>query len=145
MMLITYLISVLSLVFPIGSCSGFKLLGGAIVKGKHYCMLCSVRLDIHWICNLCYIVGQFRFSFNIINSSFTFTLVGRFHSSCLFAWFAFVPDDKGIGTTVASPTPSGDYGIALDELVTLTRENNVTALQQYGGVRQLKMCFSLFL
>ncbi|KAM0959339.1 hypothetical protein ACFX2I_024465 [Malus domestica] len=43
--------------------------------------------------------------------------------------------ELGIGTTVAPPTPSGDYGIALDELVTLTRENNITALQQYGGVK----------
>ncbi|KAB2613258.1 calcium-transporting ATPase 9 [Pyrus ussuriensis x Pyrus communis] len=43
--------------------------------------------------------------------------------------------ELGIGTTVAPPTPSGDYGIALDQLVTLTRENNITALQQYGGVK----------
>ncbi|KAM1016510.1 hypothetical protein ACFX13_046937 [Malus domestica] len=43
--------------------------------------------------------------------------------------------ELGIGTTVAPPTPSGDYGIALDQLVTLTRENNITALQQYGGIK----------
>lgn len=43
--------------------------------------------------------------------------------------------EHGLGTTVAPPTSSGDYGIALEQLVSLTRENNINALQQYGGAK----------
>ncbi|CAB4302533.1 unnamed protein product [Prunus armeniaca] len=43
--------------------------------------------------------------------------------------------EHGLGTTVAPPTSSGDYGIALEQLVSLTRENNFNALQQYGGAK----------
>lgn len=57
--------------------------------------------------------------------------------------YLFFLDDTGLGTTVASPTSSGDYGIALEQLVSLTRENNFNALQQYGGVSQLQMYFLL--
>ena len=38
------------------------------------------------------------------------------------------------GTTVAPPTPSGDFGIELEQLASMTRESNFSALEQYGGV-----------
>ncbi|KAK9054776.1 hypothetical protein SSX86_025855 [Deinandra increscens subsp. villosa] len=40
-------------------------------------------------------------------------------------------------TTVAPPSPSGGYGIALEQLVSMTRDHNITALLQYGGVKGL--------
>lgn len=55
------------------------------------------------------------------------------------------PNDIVLGTTVAPPTPTGDYGIGLEQLVSLTREHNTSALQEYGGVSQLQTYFSLFL
>ncbi|XP_050383372.1 calcium-transporting ATPase 9, plasma membrane-type [Argentina anserina] len=43
--------------------------------------------------------------------------------------------DTGLSTTVTPATPSGDYGIAHEQIVSLTREHNISALQQYGGVK----------
>ncbi|XP_062008948.1 calcium-transporting ATPase 9, plasma membrane-type-like [Rosa rugosa] len=43
--------------------------------------------------------------------------------------------ETGLGIKVTPPTPSGDYGIGLEPLVSLTREHNTSALQQYGGVK----------
>ncbi|XP_062109949.1 calcium-transporting ATPase 9, plasma membrane-type [Humulus lupulus] len=40
-----------------------------------------------------------------------------------------------LGPTVAPPTPIGDYAIGLEQLATMTRDHNVSALQQYGGVK----------
>ncbi|KAJ8447578.1 hypothetical protein Cgig2_031191 [Carnegiea gigantea] len=42
------------------------------------------------------------------------------------------------GTTVAPPTPSGDFGIELEQLASVTRESNFPALEQYGGVKGLE-------
>ncbi|KAM6561882.1 hypothetical protein CsatB_021880 [Cannabis sativa] len=42
-----------------------------------------------------------------------------------------------LGPTVAPPSPTGDYAIGLEQLATLTRDHNVSALQQYGGVKGL--------
>nr|XP_011467548.1 PREDICTED: calcium-transporting ATPase 9, plasma membrane-type [Fragaria vesca subsp. vesca] len=43
--------------------------------------------------------------------------------------------ETGLSTTVTPATPSGDYGIGHEQLVSLTREHNISALQQYGGVK----------
>ncbi|KAI3671679.1 hypothetical protein L1987_87419 [Smallanthus sonchifolius] len=40
-------------------------------------------------------------------------------------------------TVVAPPSPSSGYGIALEQLVSMTRDHNITALLQYGGVKGL--------
>ncbi|GFY97327.1 autoinhibited Ca(2+)-ATPase 9 [Actinidia rufa] len=44
-----------------------------------------------------------------------------------------------LGSTVAPPTPSGDYSgdyeIGLEQVASMTRDNNNAALQQYGGAR----------
>ncbi|CAL1386810.1 unnamed protein product [Linum trigynum] len=42
------------------------------------------------------------------------------------------------GSSVAPPTPSGDFDIAVEQLSTMNRDHNVEALQQYGGVRGLE-------
>lgn len=42
-----------------------------------------------------------------------------------------------LGPTIAPPTPSGDYAIGLEQLVSMTRDHNISALQQYGGVKGL--------
>ncbi|KAL3528503.1 hypothetical protein ACH5RR_007825 [Cinchona calisaya] len=39
-----------------------------------------------------------------------------------------------LGATVAPPSANGDYGIGLEQLASVTRDQNNSALQQYGGV-----------
>ncbi|KAK4394994.1 Calcium-transporting ATPase 9, plasma membrane-type [Sesamum angolense] len=38
-----------------------------------------------------------------------------------------------LGTAVAPPSPTGDYGIGLEQLASMNRDHNLSALQQYGG------------
>lgn len=45
--------------------------------------------------------------------------------------------------TLVPPAPSGDFGIGLEQLASVTRDHNFSALEQYGGVRQLRMDFFL--
>ncbi|KAL7132411.1 hypothetical protein ABFS83_12G072100 [Erythranthe nasuta] len=40
-----------------------------------------------------------------------------------------------LGTTVDPPSPNGDYEIGLEQLASMNRDHNITALQQYGGVK----------
>ncbi|XP_050289146.1 calcium-transporting ATPase 9, plasma membrane-type-like isoform X2 [Quercus robur] len=40
-----------------------------------------------------------------------------------------------IGPSATPLTPSGDYGIGLEQLVSITRDHNISALQDYGGVK----------
>ncbi|KAK6118714.1 hypothetical protein DH2020_047519 [Rehmannia glutinosa] len=42
-----------------------------------------------------------------------------------------------LGTAVTPPSPSGDYAIGLEQLASMTRDHNLTALQQYGGIKGL--------
>ncbi|XP_027344572.1 calcium-transporting ATPase 9, plasma membrane-type isoform X2 [Abrus precatorius] len=42
-----------------------------------------------------------------------------------------------ISTAVTPPTPVGDYGIGLEQLVSISKDQNFSSLQQYGGVRGL--------
>ncbi|XP_024029814.1 calcium-transporting ATPase 9, plasma membrane-type isoform X1 [Morus notabilis] len=42
-----------------------------------------------------------------------------------------------LGPTVAPPSPNGDYAIGLEQLASMTRDHNISALQQYGGVKGL--------
>ncbi|KAJ1405873.1 P-type ATPase [Sesbania bispinosa] len=39
--------------------------------------------------------------------------------------------------SVASPTPVGDYGVGLEQLVSMSKNQNPSVLQQYGGVKGL--------
>ncbi|KAJ9568506.1 hypothetical protein OSB04_004472 [Centaurea solstitialis] len=38
-----------------------------------------------------------------------------------------------LGTTVSPPSPSGGYGISLEQLISMTRDHNISAFHQYGG------------
>uniref|UniRef100_A0A7N0RGP8 Calcium-transporting ATPase n=1 Tax=Kalanchoe fedtschenkoi TaxID=63787 RepID=A0A7N0RGP8_KALFE len=40
-----------------------------------------------------------------------------------------------VSNTVAPPISNGDYGIGLEQLASMTRDHNISALQQYGGVK----------
>ncbi|XP_027167823.1 calcium-transporting ATPase 9, plasma membrane-type [Coffea eugenioides] len=40
-----------------------------------------------------------------------------------------------LGATVAPPCPNGDYGIGLEQLASISRDQNTSALQQYGEVK----------
>ncbi|XP_004235507.1 calcium-transporting ATPase 9, plasma membrane-type isoform X1 [Solanum lycopersicum] len=42
-----------------------------------------------------------------------------------------------LGTEVAPLPPRGDYGISLEQLASVTRDHNLSALQQYGGAKGL--------
>ncbi|XP_055825290.1 calcium-transporting ATPase 9, plasma membrane-type [Solanum dulcamara] len=42
-----------------------------------------------------------------------------------------------LGTEVAPLPPCGDYGISLEQLASVTRDHNLSALQQYGGAKGL--------
>lgn len=50
-----------------------------------------------------------------------------------------------IGPSATPPTPNGDYGIGLEQLVSITRDHNISALQEYGGVICLWIDFALFI
>ena len=38
-----------------------------------------------------------------------------------------------ISTAASPPTPAGDYDIGLEQLVSMAKDQNISALQQYGG------------
>ncbi|XP_012076078.1 calcium-transporting ATPase 9, plasma membrane-type isoform X2 [Jatropha curcas] len=42
-----------------------------------------------------------------------------------------------IAPIVAAPIPSGDYAIGLEQLASMTRDHNISALQEYGGAKGL--------
>ncbi|KAL3632149.1 Calcium-transporting ATPase 9, plasma membrane-type [Castilleja foliolosa] len=42
-----------------------------------------------------------------------------------------------LGTAVTPPSPNGEYGIGLEQLATMTRDHNIAAMQQYGGIKGL--------
>ncbi|XP_027939837.1 calcium-transporting ATPase 9, plasma membrane-type [Vigna unguiculata] len=42
-----------------------------------------------------------------------------------------------ISSAVSPPTPAGDYDIGLEQLVSMSKDQNISAFQQYGGIRGL--------
>ncbi|GAB4841884.1 Calcium-transporting ATPase 9, plasma membrane-type [Ancistrocladus abbreviatus] len=42
-----------------------------------------------------------------------------------------------LGASASPPTPTGDYGIGLEQLASMTRDNNLRALEQHGSVKGL--------
>lgn len=44
-------------------------------------------------------------------------------------------------TTVASTNPGGDYTVGLEQLVSMSKNQNISALEQYGGVGLLQHYF----
>ncbi|KAK3000569.1 hypothetical protein RJ639_021979 [Escallonia herrerae] len=62
----------------------------------------------------------------------------RAHAQVIRAALLFkLAGQRAIGTTVTPPNPSADYSIALDQLASMTRDHNISALQQYGGASLL--------
>ncbi|XP_048318312.1 calcium-transporting ATPase 9, plasma membrane-type isoform X2 [Ziziphus jujuba] len=62
----------------------------------------------------------------------------RSHAQVIRAALLFRLAGEGeIGVTVTSPTPSGDYAISVENLSSLTRDHNISALQQCNGVKGL--------
>ncbi|KAL3632815.1 Calcium-transporting ATPase 9, plasma membrane-type [Castilleja foliolosa] len=45
--------------------------------------------------------------------------------------------DSVLGTAVTPPSPNGEYGIGLEQLASMTRDHNIAAMQQYGGIKGL--------
>lgn len=61
----------------------------------------------------------------------------RAHAQVIRAAVLFkLAGEKQIGTLVP-PAPSGDFGIGLEQLASVTRDHNFSALEQYGGVKGL--------
>ncbi|XP_030551279.1 calcium-transporting ATPase 9, plasma membrane-type-like isoform X2 [Rhodamnia argentea] len=44
---------------------------------------------------------------------------------------------EGVGPNATPPTAIGDYGIVLEQLASMTRDHDFSALQQYGGAKGL--------
>ncbi len=42
-----------------------------------------------------------------------------------------------LGPMAIPSTPTGDYAIGLEQLASMTRDHNISALQQYGGASHL--------
>ncbi|TXG69533.1 hypothetical protein EZV62_004468 [Acer yangbiense] len=65
----------------------------------------------------------------------------RAHAQVIRAALLFklaAEDQTGIKVEqITPPTPSGDYGIGLEQLASITRDHNFSALEHYGGVKGL--------
>ncbi|XP_057548276.1 calcium-transporting ATPase 9, plasma membrane-type-like isoform X1 [Amaranthus tricolor] len=46
--------------------------------------------------------------------------------------------DIGLDPSTSSPIETSDFGIGLEQLTAMTRDNNLSALEQYGGVKGLE-------
>lgn len=68
-----------------------------------------------------------------MNSVLTKLLVTIFH----FIFWIIVTSTAA----VVSPTPVGEYAVGLEQLVSLTKNQNISALQQYGGASLLQHIF----
>ncbi|KAK9757137.1 hypothetical protein RND81_01G142900 [Saponaria officinalis] len=47
-----------------------------------------------------------------------------------------------LGPSISLPRSTGDFGIGVEQLTAMTRDNNATALEQYGGVKGLEAMIS---
>ncbi|KAJ0007800.1 hypothetical protein Pint_30513 [Pistacia integerrima] len=62
----------------------------------------------------------------------------RSHAQVIRAALLFkLAAEQDIGAIASPPTSSGDYGIELEQLASMTRDHNFSALEQYGGVKGL--------
>ncbi|XP_061339583.1 calcium-transporting ATPase 9, plasma membrane-type-like [Gastrolobium bilobum] len=62
----------------------------------------------------------------------------RAHAQVIRAALLFrLAGERELGIAVASPTPVGDYTVGLEQLVSMSKDQNILALQQYGGVKGL--------
>ncbi|KAI4355895.1 hypothetical protein L6164_004623 [Bauhinia variegata] len=64
----------------------------------------------------------------------------RAHAQVIRAALLFKLAGEGelvISSAVAPPTPVGDFTVGLEQLVSMSKDQNLSALQQYGGVKGL--------
>ncbi|XP_027187299.1 calcium-transporting ATPase 9, plasma membrane-type-like isoform X2 [Cicer arietinum] len=62
----------------------------------------------------------------------------RAHAQVIRAALLFrLAGERELGATVVSTTPGGDYAVGLEQLVSMSKNQNISALQQYGGVKGL--------
>ncbi|KAJ8431754.1 hypothetical protein Cgig2_028971 [Carnegiea gigantea] len=62
----------------------------------------------------------------------------RAHAQVVRAAILFkLAGQRETGATVSPPTPTGHFGITLDQLCSVTRDQDIYALEQYGGVKGL--------
>ncbi|XP_035539232.1 calcium-transporting ATPase 9, plasma membrane-type-like isoform X1 [Juglans regia] len=62
----------------------------------------------------------------------------RAHAQVIRAALLFrLAGEREIGPTATPSTPTGDYAIGLEELASMTRDHNISALQHFGGVKGL--------
>lgn len=62
----------------------------------------------------------------------------RAHAQVVRAAILFkLAGQRETGATVSPPTPTGHFGITLDQLCSVTRDHDIYALEQYGGVKGL--------
>ncbi|XP_077238426.1 calcium-transporting ATPase 5, plasma membrane-type-like isoform X2 [Tasmannia lanceolata] len=61
----------------------------------------------------------------------------RAHAQVIRAAFLFKEAGQRVphGTSVGLPVPGGGYGIGLEQLAAMTRDQDFSALQEYGGVK----------
>ncbi|RDX88043.1 Calcium-transporting ATPase 9, plasma membrane-type, partial [Mucuna pruriens] len=58
----------------------------------------------------------------------------RAHAQVIRAALLFrLAGERELGTASKPPTPVGDYAIGLEQLVSMSKDQNISALQQYGG------------
>lgn len=50
----------------------------------------------------------------------------------------------GLDPSTSSPIQTSDFGIGLEQLTAMTRDNNLSALEQYGGVSKSFISFYPF-
>ncbi|OMO53213.1 Cation-transporting P-type ATPase [Corchorus capsularis] len=62
----------------------------------------------------------------------------RTHAQAIRAAYLFKQaGERENGTAVPEPTPNGDFAIGPEQLASLTRDHNLNALQEYGGINGL--------
>ncbi|XP_062155503.1 calcium-transporting ATPase 9, plasma membrane-type isoform X2 [Alnus glutinosa] len=62
----------------------------------------------------------------------------RAHAQVIRAALLFrLAGERQIGPTATTSTPTGDYAVSLEQLASMTRDHNISALQEYGGVKGL--------
>ncbi|KAF8389409.1 hypothetical protein HHK36_026104 [Tetracentron sinense] len=68
----------------------------------------------------------------------------RAHAQVIRAAYLFrEAGERANGTTILPPTSSGDYAVGQDQLASMTRDHNFSALQQVGGASLSQTSFAL--
>jgi Ca2+-transporting ATPase len=58
-------------------------------------------------------------------------------SKLLVPCFSLCLNHLVLGPTATTSTPTGDYAVSLEQLASMTRDHNISALQEFGGASHL--------